>query len=116
MDFYKAKPGVRFVEILHRNVDEGYLLGEPEIMPLVDCNTELLRFKRLVRVYGRCTGKVYRDPDGKHVGYVFIKRQKYEDCNETYLHETWVTYNKVIKPAQIAEVKGISPATIFQEE
>jgi len=44
--------------------------------------------------YGRCTSKVYIDTsDGtKHIGYVFVKRTKYQDSNETYLHETWLSY------------------------
>ena len=44
--------------------------------------------------YGRCTSKVYVDTsDGtKHIGYVFVKRTKYQDSNETYLHETWLSY------------------------
>ena len=43
--------------------------------------------------YGRCTGAVYHDIDGQSIkiGWVFEKRRKYDDCNETYLAETWVT-------------------------
>ena len=44
--------------------------------------------------YGRCISKVYVDAaDGPPtpVGWVFVKRAKYQDCDETYLHETWVT-------------------------
>lgn len=42
---------------------------------------------------GRCTGKVYVDEDGRaqHVGWVFLRRQRYDDSPETYLQETWVT-------------------------
>jgi hypothetical protein len=28
------------------------------------------------------------------VGWVFLKRDKYEDTGETFLHETWVTLLK----------------------
>lgn len=45
--------------------------------------------------YGRCMGKVYVDrPEGgepQHVGWVFIKRDKYEDTGKPYLREVWVT-------------------------
>ena len=47
--------------------------------------------------HGRCTGKMYMDgPDGQphHVGWVFVKRRKYDDCAQTFLAETWVTVRK----------------------
>ena len=51
-------------------------------------------YREFVRLYGRCQGKVWVDgPDGKpvHVGWVFVKRQKYDDSPETFLRETWIT-------------------------
>ena len=59
-------------------------------------------FRWSQREYGRCVGKVYVDnPESDlqgdaggtaiQCGWVFVKRQKYEDCNETFLMETWVT-------------------------
>lgn len=50
-------------------------------------------YRHCLKEYGRCTGKVYIDTDAgtKAIGWIFLKRQKYEDCNETYLLETWVT-------------------------
>ena len=46
--------------------------------------------------YGRCTGLIHIDtPEGKKsVGWVFVKRAKYDDSKETYLQETWVTLYK----------------------
>lgn len=45
--------------------------------------------------YGRCIGKVYVDTDdgAKHVGYVFVKRIKYDAWGtaDTYLAETWIS-------------------------
>ena len=55
-------------------------------------------YRWCVREFGRCTGKVYNDylhKDSKfgpyHIGWVFVKRDKYEDSDETFLHETWIT-------------------------
>jgi hypothetical protein len=51
-------------------------------------------YRWLVREHGRCTGKIWVDTeDGSrlHVGWVFLKRDRYEDTGETFLHETWVT-------------------------
>ena len=62
-------------------------------------------FLSLSREYGRCVSKVYVDnPDGsaKPIGWVFEKRMKYEDCNETYICETWVTLHSD-KPTRTIE-------------
>jgi hypothetical protein len=51
-------------------------------------------YRAMVREYGRCTSRVYIDStDAKPVaiGWVFVKRQQYEDSPETFLKETWVT-------------------------
>ena len=55
-------------------------------------------FKSLMKEFGRCVSKIYQDaPDGVDdpVGWVFQKRAKYDDCNQTYLQETWVTHRQV---------------------
>lgn len=59
--------------------------------------------------HGRCTGKVYIDTEVKHIGYadtgsegvkhigyVFLKRRKYDDCDDTYLCETWISMGEYI--------------------
>jgi hypothetical protein len=54
-------------------------------------------YRGFMSEYGRCTGKVYMDQsNGKAmpVGWVFVKRTKYEDCAKTYLQETWVTLHE----------------------
>jgi hypothetical protein len=59
-------------------------------------------FRCSQREHGRCVGKVYVDnPESDlqgdaggtaiQCGWIFVKRMKYDDCNETYLMETWVT-------------------------
>jgi hypothetical protein len=54
-------------------------------------------YRASLKEHGRCTGKVYverwHENDGKpmHVGWTFQKRVKYDDSNDTFLMETWVT-------------------------
>jgi hypothetical protein len=58
--------------------------------------TELGTLYRTLRSeYGRCISKVYRDRKGAPpvaVGWVFQKRDKYEDSKGTYLRSVWVEY------------------------
>ena len=54
-------------------------------------------FRAMQREHGRCVGHVYVDGDNGDalkVGWVFQKRVKFDDCNETYLQETWVTLHE----------------------
>jgi hypothetical protein len=58
-------------------------------------------FKSLQKNWGRCTSKVYRDVESgvlgtitQAIGWVFQKKEKYEDCNKYYLRETWVTLHE----------------------
>jgi hypothetical protein len=63
-------------------------------------------YKALMREYGRCTGRVYIDlPDkpAKPIGWVFVKRAKYEDTKAPYLQETRVSVHS-------------SPDTVTREE
>jgi len=50
-------------------------------------------FRESQKEHGRCQSKVYIDTeDGpQQIGWVFVKRAKYDDCDETYLKETWIT-------------------------
>lgn len=81
------------IEEIYRNASEGYVIGESGLYtPFTDKPGEL--FKALRREYGKCVSKVYVDKLDNTVsaiGWVFQKLQKYEDCNKTYLAETWVT-------------------------
>jgi hypothetical protein len=80
----------------HVNASDGYRLSESVTTDLKD--TYLGEdasvgdiYRASVREHGRCTGKVYVG-DGVHVGWVFVKRDEYEDApRETFLHETWIT-------------------------
>jgi hypothetical protein len=54
-------------------------------------------FRELQKLYGRCVSKLYIErPNGKSraIGWVFEKRQQYEDCPDTYMAECWVEIHK----------------------
>ena len=62
-------------------------------------NNEGELFKSMQKAYGRCTSKIYVDisvafypPRTVPIGWVFVKRERYEDSEETVLKETWVRY------------------------
>ena len=85
----------------HTNATEGYSGGTNDVFETRHTNKGEL-YREIMSEYGRCTGRVYVDgPDGEAVpiGWVFRKRQKYDDCNETYLADTWVTIHK--RPATV---------------
>jgi hypothetical protein len=64
-------------------------------------------FRAMREQYGRCTDHIYIDKkDGSttKLGWVFVKREKYTDCNEYYLQCAWcslVTHT----PASIQSVE-----------
>ena len=85
-----------YVQETYVNASEGYILGKS---PVVEAGTDDLGqlYRALVWEFGRCIGKAYIDgPDGKAipVGWVFVKRMRYQDVPQTYLQETWVTVHK----------------------
>ncbi len=79
-------------------------------------------YKSLRSEYGRCSGRVYidrKDAPPMPVGWVFIKRMKYEDARDNspksyYLREVWVhCYSGPIQktvqyPASIDISKGVA--------
>ena len=72
------------------NATEGHCIGESDVEEsFTDDRAELYRCFQ--REYGRCVGKVRVDPDGREIGWIFQSRIKYEDCDETYLREMWIT-------------------------
>ena len=91
------------VRTTYRNASESYIIGDEEI-PVGDSifYTEKgldlsILYKYGVRNYGRCISKCYIDDSQgkpKQIGWVFIKRDKYEDTGETYLKETWLTVER----------------------
>lgn len=90
-----------FISEAQINKTEGYSMGESDIFEtFTDDRGDL--FQSLMSEYGRCKGKIYHDnvldDNGNNlpIGYIFQKRQKYNDSNETFLMETWVTFH--VKP------------------
>jgi hypothetical protein len=78
------------------NQSKGWIVGENEPYETY-CDTIQELFLAMQQEYGRCAGRQYVDlkaGGSKQIGWVFEKRQKYTDCNETYLAETWVTVYK----------------------
>ena len=81
-----------YIQETYINKTKGYRFGESDVYESAyDDKGDL--FRALRREYGRCASRVYVDTDkgSKPIGWVFEGRAKYDDCNETYLRETWVT-------------------------
>ena len=75
------------------DVTRGLRCGDTEPYEPFTDNIKRL-FLSCQREFGRCVSKVYVDQADKEamaIGWVFQKRVKYSDCNETYLQETWIT-------------------------
>ena len=85
------------------NLTEGYRLGESEVYETC-CDSLGELFRAMRAEYGRCTGKVgvMSQGGGRPVGWIFLKRQKYDDSDETFLQETWVTVH-ASPPTKIIE-------------
>ncbi len=83
------------------NATKGYIIGDTEVYE--SCHDSVGEvYRGSMKLYGRCTSKMYIDTKKgvEHVGWVFVKRMKYEDCDETYLQETWVSVHD--KPDTVA--------------
>ena len=95
MNTEKAGPGKIFVQESWINRTEGYSCGDSGVYETRDnIGEEGNLYRSMVKEHGRCISRVYIDgPNGeaKPIGWVFLKRRKYEDTEETYLAETWVT-------------------------
>lgn len=90
-------------------------------------------YRSMVDEYGRCTGHVYvstTEGDNVAVGWVFVKRMKYEDYRSglrhvrgerTYLREVWVSLGERDKNGRVwrYDVKrrrGSVPAELALED
>ena len=75
------------------NLDRDCRFGETEPYESFTDDVGKL-FRSLMKEYGRCISKVFIDTKAgvtKAVGWVFLKRDKYEGSQDTYLREVWVT-------------------------
>lgn len=76
------------------NGTENYFLYDDYVTDADDDMSPGDIYRKCLKEYGRCAGKVYVDSKRLgtiHVGWVFVKRDKYEDTGETFLRETWIT-------------------------
>lgn len=74
------------------NISKGYICSESEVYK-TDFDSVNKLFRALNKEHGKCVSKMYIG-EGQHIGYVFQKRQKYDDSKETFLLETWVSFHK----------------------
>ena len=86
------------------NRTEGYIVGQTDPYESFTDDIGTL-FQNLQKEHGRCDSKQYTEyKDGSSVqsGWVFQRKEKYTDCDDTYIKETWVTVWKV-PPTHIPE-------------
>lgn len=85
------------VREVHINATEHYRFGDSDVYETyADSSGEL--FRGILKDGWRCISKMYRETPHyfnqtyppKVVGWVFQRRDKYEDCNKTFLHEMWI--------------------------
>ena len=78
------------------NKSKGYTIGESGVYEtFTDKRGQL--FRSLQKEYGKCTSSVYVDCKSggtKRIGWVFEQTAHYEDTNEPYTRETWVTLHE----------------------
>lgn len=90
-----------FCQETYLNRTENHGIGESDVYEtFAETPGEL--YRAMVAEYGRCIGRVYVDSaDGpKAIGWVFVKRMRYEDSPETYLREVWVTLHERMPETQ----------------
>lgn len=77
------------------NATEGYRLADLGVYETYFEDDEVGKlFRSCQKEYGRCVSKVYVDSkigDPMHVGWVFRKKVKYEDVDEYFTQEVWIT-------------------------
>ena len=95
------KTEYKLIKTTHINRDKNCTSGEnslPAEDSFIDNLSDLYKFG--LKEYGRCTSKIYidRDKDSTvHIGYVFIQRLKYDDSNEYFINETWLSLEHYIE-------------------
>jgi hypothetical protein len=91
-----------WAEFNYRNATQNWNCGQEVVETRFSDRNEL--YHSCLREYGRCIGSVYVEKQGKpqRIGWIFQKRQKYDDCNETYIAETWVS---ILKSEPVVTIK-----------
>lgn len=79
-----------FIKETWVNESEGYCNGESGWYETFTDNVKTL-FRHLQKEYGKAS-KMYIDTDNgtKQIGWVFSKKQRYEDTRELYDFQAWV--------------------------
>jgi hypothetical protein len=75
---------------------QGHRFGDSDVYETFTDNRAEL-FRAMQGEYGRCISKVYIDVDGgspKGIGWVFEKKIRYDDTDERYMQEVWVTLHQ----------------------
>jgi hypothetical protein len=90
-----TSPRNLFIQETYINRTENYRFGESDVYESGYADKGRL-FKRLQSEYGRCESRVYIDTDTgtKPIGWVFVGKSKYDDSDDTYLREVWVTLHE----------------------
>ena len=84
-----------YMQERHVDATEGSWMGDSDVYE-TNFTDRGDMYRAMVKEYGRCIGKVYLDTDdgSKEIGWMFVKRDHYEDTDEPFLHQTWVTVHK----------------------
>ncbi len=87
-----------YVQNAYIDRTQNAFLGESDVYEThFDDNERGDLFRASQREYGRCVGTAYvdRDEEAQRIGWVFVKREAFEDSpSETYLREVWVTVHE----------------------
>lgn len=97
----KTTKEVHQVKTTYVNRSDNHINGE-DVINIGDSIIDDVKslYKYGLSDFGRCIGKIYIDDDdnsAKHVGYIFVKRVKYTDCDETFLQEVWFSIDHYIE-------------------
>lgn len=90
------------IKEVYINQTKGYQIDSTSL-PIKDSTITTLKelYKYGLERYGKCKSKVYNDSPAdnyyQQIGYVFEKRQKYEDTKESYIQEIWLTIEHYIE-------------------
>ena len=98
------KKEYKLIKTTHINKDQNCVTSEydyPLEDSIIDNLKDLYHFG--LKEYGKCISKIYIDDkqgNPSHIGYMFVKKMKYEDCNEYFLCETWLSLEHYIETVE----------------
>lgn len=85
------RPTVGAIRETYINATEGYSFGEQTVVNPSSTDVSEI-FHACRSAYGRCVSRIYVDTNSgpKACGWVFQRREPYEDSTERYVREVWV--------------------------